>query len=212
MIKKDSPYIALTGCTFMYYEFLRMLPLLMDPDSEALLRDEVENNRIFQVNSLTSRKRFAKEFKRRYDAVPQRFWEFWQNLSESGQRVGLYFAILNTYRLVQDFHFNVVLKKWNSVDRTLTFADINMEYNELSANNEVVYSWSDFTRKKSCGCFLTMLRQAGLLNSVTNELKHAELEPQEYAYYIQEGEEWFLEACLLYPYEVDNIKSQLLGV
>lgn len=73
----------------------------------------------------------------------------------------------------------MVLKKWNSVDRTLTFADINMEYNELSANNDVVYSWSDFTRKKSCGCFLTMLRQAGLLNSVTNELKHVELEPQD---------------------------------
>lgn len=85
MIEKNkSPYTSITGCTFLYYEFGRILPLLMDANSEALLKDEIENNRVLQVNSIASRKRFVVEFKRRYDALPFLFWQSWQNMSEAG--------------------------------------------------------------------------------------------------------------------------------
>ena len=78
------------------------------------LSNEIENNRVLQVNSIASRKRFVVEFKRRYAAVPAHFWQTCQNLSEAGQRAGLFYAILKTYKLVFDFHFNVTMKKWNS--------------------------------------------------------------------------------------------------
>lgn len=59
MQKNNSPYTSLTGCTFLYYEFKRILPVLMSGDAERLLKEEVENNQILQVNSRTSRQRFA---------------------------------------------------------------------------------------------------------------------------------------------------------
>ena len=185
MIEKNkSPYTSITGCTFLYYEFGRILPLLMDANSEALLKDEIENNRVLQVNSIASRKRFVVEFKRRYDALPFLFWQSWQNMSEAGQRAGLLYAILKTYKLVFDFHFNVTLKKWNSIDHVLS-------------------------KEKCCSSYLTILRQSGLLDGKNNELTPICLDADEFAYYFHSGEEWFLEACLLYPYEINDIKSKL---
>lgn len=204
-----SPYTAITGCTFLYYEFGRVLPLLMDANAASLLRDEVENNRVLQVNSIAARKRFVVEFKRRYAAVPPVFWQSWQKMSEAGQRAGLLYAILKTYKLVFDFHFNVALRKWNSVDHCLLKDDLSMEFNELSAHDELVDSWSDATKDKCCSTYLTILRQSGLLDGKTNELTPLRLEASEFAYYIRSGEGWFLEACLLYPYEINDIKSQL---
>ena len=49
MQKNNSPYTSLTGCTFLYYEFKRILPVLMSADAESLLKEEVENNQILFV-------------------------------------------------------------------------------------------------------------------------------------------------------------------
>lgn len=206
---KKSPYTTITGCTFLFYEFQRMLPLLTDANSKSLLKDEIENNRVLQVNSIASRKRFVVEFKRRYAAVPAHFWQTWPNMSEAGRRAGLFYAILKTYKLVFDFHFNVTTKKWNSIDHKLLKEDLLMELNELSAHDEFVDSWSDMTKNKCCSTYLTILRQSGLLNEKTNELTAIKLHASEFAYYIRSGEEWFMEACLLYPYEINDIKNKL---
>lgn len=205
-----SPYTAtITGCAFLYNEFMRILPLLMAPNSEEALKEEAVNNNLLQVNSQKARRTFINEFKRRYNAVPASFWTKMQALSEQGQRAALLYAILKTYRLLFDFHFNVTIKQWNSIERTLQKNDIMMEFNEISAHDEFVDSWTETTKKKCASQYLTILRQAGMLNEKTNELQALHLEASEYEYYIRSGEEWFLEACLLYPYEINDIKAKL---
>lgn len=209
MNKNNSPYsAAITGCAFLYYEFKRMLPLLMSPDSEKLLKEEIENNQILHVNSQTSRKRFIAEFKRRYEALPMYFWSTWQEWSEIGQRAGLFYAILKTYKLVFDIHFNVTIKKWNSIIYQLSKSDIQMELNEIAAHDKFVDSWSDNTKDRLASQYLTILRQAGLLTD-TNDLQAIHPDVSELEYYFRAGEEWFLEACLLFPYEINDIKSKL---
>ena len=62
MNKNNSPYTAaITGCSFLYYEFKRILPMLMSADAEKLLKDEVENNEILQINSRKARRTFMLE-------------------------------------------------------------------------------------------------------------------------------------------------------
>ena len=129
--------------------------------------------------------------------------------SEAGQRAGLFYAILKAYKLVFDFHVNVAMKKWNSIDHKLTADDIQMEFNEISAHDAFVDGWSAATKKKCASCYLTILRQTGLLQEKTDELTPVKPDPEESAYYIHTGEEWFLEACFLYPYEINEIKSHL---
>lgn len=209
MNRNNSPYSAITGCSFLFYEFMRVLPLLMDKDSDRLIKEEVANNAILQVNSLSSRDRFMSDFKKRYAAVPETFWPVFLQMSEHGQRAGLLYAILKTYKLVFDFHFSVTLKHWNSIDHTLTKSDIMMEFDELSSRDEFVASWSDNTKGKCASQYLTMLRGANLLDENTGQLQALHLEPSDFEYYIRNGEEWFLDACLLYPYEINEIKSRL---
>ena len=209
-MKQNSPYTAtITGCGFLYYEFLRILPLLMSEDSAKLLKEEIDNNLLFQVNSQKARLRFLAEFKRRYNALPISFWNDFFKMNELSQRAGLLYVILKTYRLIFDFHFNVTVKRWNSVDQRLCKTDIMMELSELSSRDSFVDSWTDNTKSRCASQYLTILRQAGLLQEKTNKLLPIHLAPADYEYYIHSGEEWFLEACLLYPYEVNDIKTKL---
>lgn len=210
-MKNNSPYTAaITGCSFLYYEFKRILPILMSADADFQLKDEIENNQILQINSRKARRTFALEFKRRFSSVPQHFWQTWLGWSEEGQRAGLFYAILKTYKLVFDFHFNVTIKRWNSVDHHLTKSDIMMEFNEIAAHDEFVDSWSDNTKDRCASAYLTILRQTGLLADRTNELQSIHPDDSELEYYFRSGEEWFLEFCLLYPYEIKDIKTKLL--
>lgn len=207
----NSPYTAaITGCAFLFYEFKRILPLLLSSDSEQLLKEEIENNQILQINNRKARRTFILEFKRRFASAPVHFWQAWQRWSEVGQRAGLLYAILKTYKLVFDFHFNVAIKRWNSADHQLTKSDIMMEMNEIAAHDEFVDSWSETTKSRCSSHYLTIIRQAGLLTEKTNELQSIRPDVPELEYYIRSGEEWFLEACFLYPYEINDIKSKLL--
>ena len=209
-MKQNSPYTAtITGCGLLYYEFLRILPLLMSEDSAKLLKEEIDNNLLFQVNSQKARLRFLAEFKRRYNALPISFWNDFFKMNELSQRAGLLYVILKTYRLIFDFHFNVTVKRWNSVDQRLCKTDIMMELSDLSSRDPFVDSWTDNTKSRCASQYLTILRQAGLLQEKTNKLLPIHLPLADYEYYIRSGEEWFLEACLLYPYEVNDIKTKL---
>lgn len=211
MNKNNSPYTAaITGCAFLYYEFQRILPVLLSADSEEQLKEEIENNQILQINSRKARRTFVLEFKRRFASVPIHFWQTWQEWSETGQRAGLFYAILKTYKLVFDFHFNVTMKQWNSARHQLAKSDIIMELNEIAAHDEFVDSWSENTKDRCASQYLTILRQAGLLTDKTNELQAIHPDESELEYYFRSGEEWFLEACLLYPYEINDIKSKLI--
>lgn len=208
--KNNSPYsAAITGCVFQLKEFISVLPLLEASNAALLLREEVKNNNILQINSQTSRDRFVVEFKKRFASVPRTFWQQFRTLSEQGQKAAYFYSILKTYKLLFDFHFNVTIKNWNSIDHVVTPNDLQMNLSEIAANDEFVDSWTERTKKQCIKHYLTILRQTGLLDADTDELKPLRLEPSDWEYYIRSGEEWFMEACLLYPYEIAEIKSKL---
>ena len=207
MTKIKSPYTAaITGGGFLFTETNALLPLLQSPDRTALLKDERVNNRLLQINAESSRYNAIVEIARRYDAMPTNFWEDYKNMNEEDQQVALFFVILKTYKICFDFHINVTMRKWNSISKSLVFDDIEMEFNEVSARDEFVDSWSEKTKRKVASSYLTILRKVGILD---NEDNLHPLSASNYDYYILNGEQWFLEACLLQPYQIENIKKQL---
>ena len=207
-MKENSPYTAaITGGGFLFSETNALLPLLQSADREALLKDEKLNNRLLQINAETSRYRAIMEIARRYDAMPVSFWNDYQAMNETDQQVALFFVILKTYKICFDFHINVTMRKWNSISKQLVYEDIEMEFSEVSARDEFVDSWSDNTKRKVASAYLTVLRKVGILDKEDN--LHP-LSASNFDYYIINGEQWFLEACLLQPYQIDNIKKQLV--
>lgn len=203
-----SPYTAaITGGGFLFEETCILLPLLESDERESLLKAEALNNNLLHINSETSRKRVIAEVARRYDALPSHFWNDYKVMSDEDKQVALFFVILKTYKICFDFHVNVVMRKWNSISKNVTLEDIMMEFNEIAANDAFVDSWSEGTKKKVASAFLTILRKVGIL-SVEGSL--SSISCSNFGYYLEIGEPWFLDACLLYPYQIDNIKKALL--
>lgn len=186
--KSNSPYTAaITGGGFLLEETKVLLPLLQSPDRIALLKDERVNNRLLKINAETSRKRAMAEIERRYDAMPPTFWNDFQQMDEEDQKAALFFVILKTYKICFDFHINVTLRKWNSISKSLVYDDIEMEFNEVSARDEFVDSWSDKTKRKVASSYLTVLRKVGILDKDDN--LHP-LSASNFDYYIINGEQW----------------------
>lgn len=208
MNKIKSPYTAaITGGGFLYEETCTLLPLLQSDNREALLKDEAINNRLLQINSETSRKRNIAEVCRRYDTMPAKFWFDFLEMQEGDRKVALFFVMLKTYKICFDFHINVTMRKWNSISKRVEHDDLMMEFNEIAAKDEFVDSWSEATKKRVASAYLTILRKIGMIEK-DNSLNA--LNCSNWEYYIQMGEMWFLEACLLQPYQIENIKQELL--
>lgn len=209
MIEKyKSPYTAaLTGGGFLFEETIMLLPLLQDENSEKLLQEEKVNNNVLHINAETSRKKVITEIRRRYQAVPPSFWNDFKEMSDSDKMIALLYVILKTYKICFDFHVNVTMRKWNSISKSIDKEDLMMEFNEISAKDDFVDSWSDSTKEKVAGAYLTILRKVGMLDK-ENHL-HS-LTCDNYGYYLAKGEPWFLEACLLQPYEINNIKKSMI--
>ena len=83
-----------------------------------------------------------------------------------------------------------------------------MEFNEIGARDEFVDSWTDNTRNKVASAYLSILRKVGMLDE-ENQLHAVKDSDEAMAYYVRIGEQWFLEACLLQPYEINEIRKAL---
>ena len=208
MMRIPSPYTAaITGGGFLFEETNLLLPLLQSEDRVAMLKEEMVNNRILQINAEKSRENNIREIVRRYDTMPVRFWEDYKEMAENDQKIALFFVILKTYKVCFDFHIRVTMRKWNGIAKSLTHEDLMMEFSEIAAKDEFVNSWSENTMRKVASTYLSILRKVGMLDN-NSELHSVEANNMDY--YLKIGEPWFLEACLLQPYQIDSIKQMMI--
>lgn len=208
MKRIQSPYTAaITGGGFLFEETNLLLPLLQSDNRATLLKEETVNNRILQINAEKSRENNIREIARRYDTMPVSFWEDYKEMEENDQKIALFFVILKTYKVCFDFQIRVTMRKWNGIAKSLMHEDLMMEFSEIAAKDEFVNSWSENTMRKVASTYLSILRKVGMLDN-NSELRSVEANNMDY--YIKIGEPWFLEACLLQPYQIDQIKQMMI--
>ena len=128
-------------------------------------------------------------------------------MSASDQTVALFLVLLKTYRLLFDFLTQVVLPRWRRMDRRLTRHDLRLQLMELAGRDEKINNLSESTQLKVLKQSMTLLRQVGLLN---REGLLSPLQCSNFDYYLTHGEPWFLEACLLQPYQIKKLKTNTL--
>ena len=191
----------------LFSEMNVAVKMLLENDSPETVKLLKTDANYIQIKAAKSRERVTAEFVRRFRAVPKSFWERYTTLGESEQRLALMYVILKTYQILFEFQINLVIPKYNSPDRVLTKNDVNMALNEIASKDEFVDSWSAETRDRASSQYLTMLRQAGLINDATKELQEPNLPDEAFLYYIRIGEVWFLQACLLPGYKIEQLKQ-----
>ena len=188
----------------MIDEMNACLPLLMDESSEELMRREVSENNVMMMKSQKSRSKASLEFRRRYDSVPESFWQKYLQMGKDQQQMAMYYVCLKTYRILFDLHINVALRKWKSANRSISKNEVINEIYEIASNDDFVDSWSEETKERVASLFVTYMRRAGLLNN-SGELQAPTLNEMDYRIYVEMGESWFLQACFLEQYEIQNI-------
>lgn len=99
--KKNSPYSAsMTGCGFVLHEFSNVVPLMLDPNAEQLIREEVSNNHLLMMNSELMRRRAMTELQKRFNAVPRDFWEYYLQLNDDDRPIAMLYPIMQAYAIV----------------------------------------------------------------------------------------------------------------
>jgi len=189
-----------------FYEMNAVIPYLLEDNSRVMIKRLEEDASILKIQSLSARKRTLSEIVKRYKTMPSSFWESYLQLDEQSQRLDLFFVILKTYKLLFDFQINYLLDKYNSASPVFSSDEVLIALNEIGANDELVDSWTDETKKKIVSVYLVMLKQMGFVNGENSEISRLDIDKEKYVRYIKLGEDWFLQACLLPLYEIDNIK------
>lgn len=195
---------SFTAGALLYNEFLSLLSILKKPDYVLHLNKEKEDNKLLKINTESARIRVITEIKKRVRSVQIEFWDFLSNQPEHQQRLALYYLILKAHPLAFDFHFEVVMKRWKSMQFELEKIDIKMRLDEISSSAEEVDSWSESTKTKTITQFIRILREAGLMKK--NKLINPKIFDNSFwQYFIQIGDVWFLEACFLTKSERDSL-------
>ena len=201
---KSPKYIAITSGALLLNEFEQLLPILAGKDLERDLLKESKENLLMKVKTESARSRIITEIKRRNNFLPNGFWDFYQTASIDQRRILLFFIVLKSYLIAKDFQLEVILGKWKRLETQFDLFDLQMRLDVLASKSEEIDDWSASTRLKVITVFIRCLREAGFL--VNKKLrKLPEQSPAFWKYFIQIGEPWFLEACLLSKPERDAI-------
>jgi len=200
----NTSFIAFTSGALLRHEFDRLLPILKQEDSDSELTKEVKENNLFGVKTESARQRILTEIKRRLKVLPTDFWDFYERSDSSHRNLLLFFVVLKAYPLALDFHFEVVLAKWKRMEKNLDKFDLKMRMDELSSSNESIDSWSESTKEKVLTVFIRMIKESGLLKGMEITRPQDTSSPF-WKYFIQIGESWFLEACLLSKTEREKL-------
>lgn len=191
----------------MLDETVALVPILRSPDADTLLKVEVEGNKLLQLGKAKTRLRMVTEFKRRYQAMPPSFWNWFLSLDRVGQIVALYYCLMRTYLLLKEVHLDLFLPRLKSANPIVTRADVDRHILKIAAVDPFVESWSDATRSKIAGSCLSFLRAVGMLDAATNFLHPVTVPDAVAAHFISRGEAWYMEALGMPLYEVNRIKE-----
>lgn len=150
---------------------------------------------VLDVNSIRGRRRKTSEVVRRLDSADRTVWEDLPGLSRREQQIVLYYCCLKTYRLIFDFHMDVVLPQWRSLDRSLRPYDAQRYLEGRAGAHPELETWSETTREKVRQVMMKMLVEAGLLDG--EQLQPPRLPDVFWKRFVKVGDMWFLEAAFL---------------
>lgn len=167
----NEPYKAtFTREQFLFHEMRTVSQLMLEGKNDKEIIEEVFNNNLFQYPTEKSVKRMTKNcLKRLHLLEDERFIDIIANgASDSAKQVCLY-AMMNQYRVVNEFMTSVIGEKYRLKDFSFSKKDINVFFSRLQEQSDVVASWSESTIQKLKQVILKMLVDIEYLDSTKSE-------------------------------------------
>jgi non-ribosomal peptide synthetase component F len=195
--------VSFTAGGLLYEETMQVLEFL-SPERIGELELAVTDNSILRINSQSSRKRIIQEIQKRYKSDPLIFRKF-DSWTPAEQRIALFYLCLKSYRILFDFHFDIVLERWLSRETEITLAHIHYFFDRQAAHHPEIETWAESTRQKVATVMLRMLRESGLL--LDKRLQTPALSLAFWKTFLLMDEAWFLQACLLNKQQREEVQN-----
>ena len=174
-------------------------------DSMAFINGEEEvDSEIIPVNSEASRKRFAREAKKRIQALQNPvFIDFFISGNKQDKNLILFYALCKTYSLIADFMLDTVISKWYNMDLEVKAYDFQLFIFKQMEGHPELENLSLNLIKKISTVPVRAMKELGMLYE--QKLQKQEYNPAILALIVKNNDSWFLEALLLNEAEREEI-------
>lgn len=186
--------ISFTAGGLLYDETISLLPYLND-EKIKIISEQIKTNTLLQTNSQAARQRIIQEVKKRYMAVGSDSFSFFKDISQNERKVFLFYTCLKTYSILFDFLFDVIIDKWLSRDIDIDKSTVLYFLDKQSSSHPEIDDWKETTIQKVSSVMIRMLNEVGLL--ITGRLHPLEAPNVFWNYFVENGDSWFLQICLL---------------
>jgi len=193
--EKSSKYSAsFTAGGLLYDETIALLPFLNENNYE-LLDDQLGDNSVLQINSLSARKRVLHEIKKRYRLVGSNVFDSLNSADQVEQKIILLYICAKSYSLVFDFLIDVVIEKWLSRDLEITTQMVRIFLEKQSEKHPEIEEWTELTMKKITGTVVKMIKDSGFIQN--GKLTPIDASDEFWHQFVLYGDTWFLNTSLL---------------
>lgn len=140
---------AFTREQFLFYEMRTTAKLMQEGLSDAEIIGKIETENLYQYKTEKSLKRMAKGCLTRLrcmnsDILIKAIAEM---SSDTAKQICLY-AMMKQYRIIWDFMILVIGSKYENLDMSFSKMDVNIFFNQLQEQDDLVAAWSDSTISK----------------------------------------------------------------
>lgn len=167
----NEPYKAsFTREQFLFHEMRIIAELVLEGKTDEDIIKIVFEENLFQYPTEKSAKRMAKNCLKRIHLLDDnRLIDIIANgASDSAKQVSLY-AMMNQYRIINEFMMGVIGEKYRIKDFSFTKKDVNVFFSRLQEQSDVVAGWSNSTIQKLNQVIVKMLVDTEYLDDNKSE-------------------------------------------
>ena len=160
---------GLVSTSFWFIESKKIAELILEGYSkEEILSAALEDN-IFQVESERRIRDITNTVYRRLNSFPEKVLEYFVRVDVNSAKVFVLISILKNDRLFFEFMYEVFREHIILGDLTLKNKDYEIFFDNKAYQSDTVSEWVDETRSRLKRSYNTMLSEAGVLDTSTNE-------------------------------------------
>ena len=157
--------------SFWFAEFRKVVTLLQSGKDMDEIKAFAESDNIFSAATPLRSKQIFSTVSARVSALPNKFYNFFEQSDIDTQRLIVLISIMNTDTLFFDFMNEVYREKLFTGDTTLTDMDLRVFFHNKQRESEKVAIWTDETITRLQKSYKAWLSEAGLLDHSIGDRK-----------------------------------------
>ena len=160
---------SIISSSFWFLESKKVAKLILNGYSkDEILNTALEDN-IFQVETERRVRDITNTAYRRLNSFPEEVLEYFIRVDVNSAKVFVLISILKNDRLFFEFMYEVFREHIILGDLTLKNKDYEIFFDNKAYQSDTVSEWVDETRSRLKRSYNTMLSEAGVLDTSTNE-------------------------------------------